>query len=125
MKATLQVLPTLIACNGLVGQTFPPSAVQVRKSGSGALRWTVTPPQNRWLSVSPMSGTNNGTLSVTCQTTGLGPGDYSTLFFVTSGAQSIQVSVFMSLKAVTIPPIPPTPPSNPAYGPQPSIQCVG
>jgi hypothetical protein len=50
-----------------------------------------------WLSVSPASGVNTKTLTLTVRTSGLGAGQYQTSFTVTDGTSSINVSVQVNL----------------------------
>src|SRR5262245_4435890 len=104
---TLSVTPTSVSVQTNAGTNAPSRTVQVKKTGAGALMWSVVPPAGGWVTVSPTSGTNNGTLTLTFQTSGLAvqAQPYTTSFRVVSGAQSVTVNV-----AVTIvtPPPPPT-----------------
>src|SRR5262245_61524806 len=90
-QAVLSVDPTSVNVQTNGGTNAPSQTVQVRKSGAGALRWTVVPPAAGWLTVAPTSGTNNVTLTLTFQTSGLAvqPQPYTTSFRVESGTQSV------------------------------------
>jgi parallel beta-helix repeat protein len=108
-QATLSVVPTSVSVQATVGTDAPSQIVQVRKTGAGALKWTVVPPAGGWVTVSPTSGTNNGTLTLTFQTSGLAAQTqpYTTSFRVVSGTQSVMVSVAVTIVNFTPPP-PPT-----------------
>jgi parallel beta-helix repeat protein len=98
-QAVLSVTPTSISVQTNVGTNAPSQTVQVRKSGAGALRWTVEPPAAGWLTVAPTSGTNNVTLTLTFQTSGLAVQSqaYTTSFRVVSGTQAVTVNVSVTI----------------------------
>ena len=80
--------------------------VQVRKTGAGALKWTVVQPAAAWVTVSPTGGTNNVTLTLQFQTSGLAAQTqpYTTSFRVVSGTQSVTVNVAVTIVGSTPPP---------------------
>ena len=102
-QATLSVVPTSVSVQTNVGTNAPSQTVQVRKSGPGALRWNVVPPAAAWVTVSPTSGTNNATLTLTFQTIGLAAQaqPYTTSFNVVSGTQSVTVNVAVTIVGST------------------------
>src|SRR5262245_2171105 len=108
-QATLSVTPTSVSVQTNVGTNAPSQTVQVKKTGGGALRWTVVQAAAPWVTVSPTSGTNNVALILTFQTSGLAvqAQPYTTSFRVLSGTQSVTVNVAVTIVAFTPPP-PPT-----------------
>jgi len=109
-QPTLSVVPTSVSVQTNVSTNAPSQTVQVRKTGAGTLRWTVEPPAAAWVTVSPTSGTNNVTLTLTFQTSGLAAQTqpYTTSFRVVSGTQSVTVNVAVTIVGSTPPPPPPT-----------------
>ncbi len=61
----------------------------VANAGSGNLTWSVTDNQE-WITTSPSSGTNYGTVNVTVSRDGLSPGNYSGAVIVVAGTQADQ-----------------------------------
>ena len=112
-QAVLSVNPTSVNVQTNVGTNAASQTVQVRKSGAGALRWTVVPPAAAWLTVSPTSGTNNVTLTLTFQTSNLAAQaqPYTTSFSVVSGTQSVTVNVGVTIVG-SVPKLIVTCPSN-------------
>lgn len=93
----------------LPGGSNPPSqTVAVSNAGAGTLNWVVT--ENApWLTVSPLSGTNAGTLTASVNISGLAQGTYSTSITVTAtGAtnspQSIAVTLVISSPSLGVTP---------------------
>jgi len=109
-QATLSVVPTSVNVQANVGTNAPSQTVQIRKTGAGALRWSVESPTAPWVVVSPTSGTNNVTLTLTFQTSGLATQTqpYTTSFRVVSGTQAVTVNVAVTIVASAAPPPPPT-----------------
>jgi parallel beta-helix repeat protein len=105
-QATLSVVPTSVNVTTNAGTNAASQTVQVRKSGAGALRWSVTPPDVGWLTVSPTSGTNNASVILTFQTSGLAAQaqPYPASFRVVSGTQSVTVNVALTVVASAPPP---------------------
>jgi hypothetical protein len=89
----LSVSPTALSVQGTVGTNIASKTVQVSKSGNRRLRWTVSAPTASWLTVSPTSGTNAGTLTVSFRTSTLAAGTYSASFAVQDGTSVVRVTV--------------------------------
>ncbi len=70
----------------------------VANAGSGNLTWSVTDNQE-WITTSPSSGTNYGTVNVTVSRDGLSPGDYSGTVTVSSNGGTGDVAVLMNVPA--------------------------
>ena len=93
------------------GTNAPSQTIQVRNAGRAALKWSVVPPSGgwpTWLSVSPTTGVNTGTLTLTFNTSTLLAGQYNTSFVVQSaGAQGspAPVSVQLTIGASAPPPL--------------------
>jgi len=108
----LSVSPTALSGQGTVGTNIAAKTVQVSNTGNKRLRWTVTAPTASWLTVSPTSGTNSGTLTVTFKTSSLAAGAYSASFKVQSGTLVTQVNVSVSMAAAAPTPLTLTCPAN-------------
>jgi hypothetical protein len=80
----LSVSPTSLSFNATAGGTNPAAkTLSVSNSGGGTLNWTASESAS-WLSISPTSGTNSGTITVTPSTSGLSAGTYTTDITVTA-----------------------------------------
>ena len=108
----LSVSPTALSGQGTVGTNIAAKTVQVSNTGNKRLRWTVTAPTASWLTVSPTSGTNSGTLTVTFKTSSLAAGAYSASFKVQSGTLVTQVNLSVSMAAAAPTPLTLTCPAN-------------
>jgi hypothetical protein len=104
----LTVAPTTVAFSATAGGADPaPKTFDVSNTGSGSMNWTATETAS-WLSVSPGSGTDAGTVTVTPSIAGLTAGTYTTNITVTAtGATGSPKTVAVTL---TVDP-PPTPPA--------------
>jgi hypothetical protein len=74
--------------------------LSVSNTGGGTLNWTAVaaPATPAWLSVSPASGLNNGTLTVSADPTGLAAGTYTNAITVTApGASNTPQTVNVTL----------------------------
>jgi hypothetical protein len=72
----------------------------ISNSGEGTLNWTVTDTKS-WMSASPTSGQNSGTVTVTVDRTGLSPGTYTGTITVsdsnaTNSPQTVSVTLEVS-----------------------------
>ena len=77
--------------------------------------WSVVPANASWLSVSPTSGVNDGTLTLTFTTSALAAGQYQTSFRVQSATGSaVTVNVQASIVAAAAPRRHPRPRPAPA-----------
>ncbi len=82
----LSVSPTSLAFSATAGGSSPAAkTLAVTNVGGGTMNWTASESAS-WLSVSPASGTNNGTITVTPSLTGLAAGTYTTDVTVTAPA---------------------------------------
>jgi uncharacterized protein (TIGR03437 family) len=89
-----------------VGGANPASqTVSISNAGSGTLNWTATASPNgggNWLSVSPPSGTNSGSLTVSVSTAGLAAGTYGgSILVAAAGAGNSPLSIAVTLTIVT------------------------
>jgi uncharacterized protein YjdB len=102
--------PTSLSFSGQQGGANPAiQTLNVTNSGGGMLPWTASSNQT-WLTVSPISGTAPWSLTVSANTSGLGPGTYNATITVSAtGASNSPQPVPVSL---TVVPLPPTGPSN-------------
>ena len=74
----LSVSPASLSFGATAGGANPVAkTLAVSNSGGGTLNWTASETAS-WLSVSPASGTNSGTITVTPNITGLAAGTYTT-----------------------------------------------
>jgi Malectin domain/Viral BACON domain len=103
--ATLSVSTASLSFAGTAGAGNPSAqTATVSNSGGGTLSWTASSSQG-WLSVSPASGTNSGTLSIGANITGLSAGNYNGTITVNGGsAGSKTVSVGLAVAAASGPP---------------------
>ncbi|MDA0180301.1 PQQ-dependent sugar dehydrogenase [Solirubrobacter phytolaccae] len=76
--AVLSVTPASLAFSATQGGSSPAAkTLAVSNTGGGSMAWTASE-NAAWLSVSPGSGTNAGTVTVTPSVTGLSAGTYTT-----------------------------------------------
>src|SRR5262245_49429804 len=90
----LSVNPTAVSTQASAGANAPSQSVQISNDGNRRLRWSVQESSN-WLSASPATGVNSGTLTLTFQTSFLAAGQYQTTVHIDSngGARDIAVTV--------------------------------
>jgi Malectin domain/Viral BACON domain len=114
--ASLAVSTTSLSFVGTAGSSNPAAqGVAVSNAGGGTLSWSASSNQN-WLSVSPSSGTNSGTLSIGANLAGLGAGNYSGAVTVNggaAGAKTVNVSFAVAAASSTPPPVTPPPVTPP------------
>jgi hypothetical protein len=103
----LSVTPSSLSFSATAGGTDPAAkTLSVSNSGGGTMSWTASESAS-WLSLSPTSGTNSGTISATPSIAGLAAGTYTTDVTVTaSGAGGSPKTI-----PVTLTVDPPTPPA--------------
>jgi Domain of unknown function (DUF4082)/Concanavalin A-like lectin/glucanases superfamily/Fibronectin type III domain/Viral BACON domain/Bacterial Ig domain len=103
----LSVSPSSLAFSATAGGADPAAkTLSVTNAGGGTMNWTASESAS-WLSVSPASGTNTGTITVTPSITGLAAGTYTTDVTVTAtGAGGSPKTI-----PVTLTVDPPTPPT--------------
>jgi len=94
--ASLTVSSTSLAFAGTVNSSNPSSqSVSVSNAGAVAMPWTASS-NSAWLTVSPASGTNSGTLTVAVNITGLAANTYNGAITVdagTAGAKTVAVAL--------------------------------
>jgi hypothetical protein len=94
------VSPNQLNFAGYPGATLHKS-VAIANCGSSPINWTVSGVNAPWLSVLPLSGTDNGTLDFAANLTGLAPGNYyDTVQVAGAGAMNSPQSVLVTLAVV-------------------------
>jgi hypothetical protein len=84
----LSVTPSSLSFSGTQGGSSPAAkTLSVSNAGGGTMSWTAAESAS-WLSLSPTSGTNAGTITVTPSITGLAAGTYTTDVTVTAAGVS-------------------------------------
>ncbi|MCP4707349.1 MAG: BACON domain-containing protein, partial [Planctomycetes bacterium] len=80
------------------GATTPGQSFYINNTGSGTLNWSLTK-NKQWISCSPQTGTNAGSVQVTVNASGLQPGQYTGYITVNApGASGSPQSVEIKLK---------------------------
>jgi Concanavalin A-like lectin/glucanases superfamily/Viral BACON domain len=83
---SLSVTPTSLSFSATQGGSSPAGkSLTIANTGGGSMSWTASD-DAAWLSVSPASGTNNGTVTVTADVTGLAAGTYNANVTIDGGA---------------------------------------
>ena len=104
--AILSVTPTSLTLQANTGSNVANRLVTVSKTGNGVRNWSVVAPTATWLTVSPTSGKDAGTLTLTFRTSALAAGTYQTSFAVKSSSGSsvtVTVKVTMVASSTTTP----------------------
>ena len=95
----LSVAPASLSFSAVAGGTNPMGQVLgVTNTGGGTLTWSASDNVN-WLSLAPVSGTNNGTISATISVSGLAAGTYSgsiTVNATSGGTKNVPVTLVLS-----------------------------
>jgi Malectin domain/Viral BACON domain len=100
---TLSVVTTTLTFGATVGGANPATqTAAVSNSGTGTLNWTASGNQT-WLTVSPGSGTNAGTLTIGAVTGSLTVGSYSGAVTVTGGGSTQTVPITFNVTAAPTP----------------------
>jgi len=116
---TLSVSPTSLSFTGSEGRSNPArKTVRISKIGQGTLSWRVRE-RASWLTVSPSSGRNNGTISIAPNLRGLKPGTYRTTVTIqvpgaSSKTRTIPVRLTVSKSKTPTVRISPTAPASSA-----------
>jgi hypothetical protein len=102
----LSVSPSSLSFSATAGGSSPAAkTLSVSNGGGGSMDWTASESAS-WLSVSPTSGTNSGTITVTPSISGLAAGTYTTDVTVTAtGATGSPKTIPVTL--TVDPPAPP------------------
>ena len=103
--SSFNVSPSSLVFSGTGGGASPAAQTfAVSNTGSGTLSWAASDSAG-WLVLSPMSGTNNGSVTANVNMTGLAAGTYNTAISVTApGATTKTISVSLTLTAAALPP---------------------
>jgi hypothetical protein len=103
--ATLSLSTSSLTFSATAGAGNPPAqTVSVSNTGGGTLSWTASSSQS-WLTVSPASGTNAGTLTIGANIGSLTAGNYSGAIKVNGGSAGTQtVSVGLAVATASGPP---------------------
>src|SRR6266513_2822615 len=96
---------TSLGFAGTVGGTIPSDqSLAVSNVGGVTLTWSASD-NSTWLTLSPVSGTNNGTVTASVNLTGLTAGTHTaTITVAASGATTKTIPVTLTLAAATLPP---------------------
>ncbi len=101
------------AVEGGGAMTSPPGSFRVHNIGGGSMNWSVIPIYQGgtgWLTFNPASGTNDGTVQVTANTTTLTAGySLATIIVAAGTAGSLSLPVVLTVTAAPSPPPPPPP----------------
>ncbi len=100
----LTVSPASLSFSGVVNGPAPAAkTLSVTNSGNGSMSWNASDNQP-WLTVSPASGTNSGSISIQPNLTGLSQGTYSaTVAVVAPGASGSPKTIAVSLTVAAAP----------------------
>ena len=105
----LSVTPATLAFSATTGGANPAAkTVSVANTGGGSLSWTASEAAS-WLSISPASGTGDGTVTVTPSIAGLTAGTYTADVTVTAAGVSGSPKTVAVTLTVTDPPACPIP----------------
>jgi hypothetical protein len=115
-ESVLSVSPTSFTLQGYAGTNLASKTVSVTNAGNSVLKWSVSTPTASWLSASPTSGMNDGTITLTLRTSALVAGIYQASFKVISSTGSA-ITVYVKVTMLT--------PLSTAPAPQPAPAPTG
>jgi hypothetical protein len=104
--ATIGFNPTSLTFTGTVGGTNPAAKpINISNTGGGTLSWTASD-NAAWLTLSPVSGTNSGTVTANVNLTGLATGTHNAIITITASGSTnsprqIPVSLTLSVTAAS------------------------
>ena len=102
--ATIGFSPASLTFTGTVGGTNPAAKpISISNTGGGTLSWAASD-NAAWLTLSPVSGSNNGTVTASVNTNGLAAGTYNATITVTASGSTnspLQIPVSLTLNATT------------------------
>jgi parallel beta-helix repeat protein len=100
-QVKLSVDPTSMSLETYEGTNAPSRTVRITNAGKGSMKWSVVNLTSLWLKVSPTSGTNTGTLTLTFATSGLkqSTSPYKSSFRVDSNGGNVPVDVYVTVLA--------------------------
>jgi hypothetical protein len=101
----IQLSQSSLTFSGIAGGANPASTTfSISNTGGGTLTWTANDTA-AWLTLSPASGTNTGTVTTSVNLTGLAAGTYNATVSVTAtGATTKTIPVTLTLTAATLAP---------------------
>lgn len=101
----ISLSPAMLSFNGTAGGANPAAlTIGVSNTGGGTLSWTATD-NAAWLTLSPASGTNSGSITAAVNLGGLAAGTYSSAITISAtGASTKTVPVTLTVAAPTAPP---------------------
>ena len=108
----LEVTPTTLSFSGVVGGANPLSQnISVSNAGTGTLSWSAGDNAD-WLTLTPVSGQNNGTVSAAVSLTGLVANTYNAVITVSATGDATGTPKTINTTLVVSPtPVPPPPPA--------------
>lgn len=95
-QASITVDKSRLMLTALAGQSSAPQVVSLMNSGGGSLQWNATPSAS-WLSVSPGSGMNSGTITVVGSAASLATGSYNATISIYASASNSPLMIPVSL----------------------------
>ena len=99
-QPAIGVSPTSLAFSGPQGGSNPASqTLAISNTGGGTLNWT-SADDAAWLTLSPLSGTNAGNVTVSVNTAGLAAGSYSATITITGNASNSPHTVPVTLTVI-------------------------
>jgi fibronectin type 3 domain-containing protein len=102
--ATIGFSPTSLAFTGTVGGTNPAAKpINISNTGGGTLSWSASD-NAAWLTLSPLSGTNSGTVTASVNLSGLAAGTYNGIITIAASGSTNspkQIPVSFTLSATT------------------------
>jgi len=103
-SATIGFSPTSLTFTGTVGGTNPSARpISISNTGGGTLSWTASD-NATWLALSPVSGTNSGTVTASVNLSGLAAGTYNGIITIAASGSTNsprQIPVSLTLSAST------------------------
>jgi len=117
-QAVLAVTPTSLSLVAYAGTNVPSQVVNISNAGTGrgALKWSISTPTASWLAVSPTTGVNHGTVTMSFPSAFATPGTYAASYDVRTTTSAVTVTVLATILApVSLP--------STQVGPQSSVSC--
>ncbi len=103
-SGTIGFSPPSLTFTGTVGGTNPAAKpISISNTGGGTLSWTASD-NAAWLGLSPVSGTNSGSVTASVNMTGLAAGTYNGIITITASGSTNsprQIPVSFTLSATT------------------------
>jgi hypothetical protein len=104
MPPAIGASPASISFTTQAGANPAAQTLTISNTGNGTLGWSASD-NAAWLTLSPTSGTGNGTVTLTVTTGNLAAGNYSGLITLTaSGATAVTVPVSLTVTTAPVPP---------------------